>query len=213
MTDRRIVVLSEGPNEIGREREPIHAEDDLPALPCLVHRLLGAPPHVKYRSDKLREVAHVRHLDKKVMAAMEKARVEKADALAVVVDRDGPGRANRRRLSQLQAGRNALPATLGVPCAVGVAVEAFDAWMIADKEALSAAPGDGKPQAHADPESLGPGKAKEHAQGQLGRARSDKYAAIAAKIDLNLLKRKCPRGFKPFAQEVTDWIAPSFQDT
>ena len=67
---------------------------------------------------------------------------------------------------------------------------------------------DGNPQAHDDPESLRPRQAKAHAHKELGSGLADKYATIAAQLDLDLLKRTCSGGFRPFAQEVTDRIAP-----
>ncbi len=207
MRERSVLVLGDGRHEVGDVGQAT-ASDVKPALPSLIHRLLGEPRHVAYRGRRLKDVFHARGrgLQKKIKAAMRTARNDGADALAVVVDRDG--RENRNRLTELKAGRDALPARLGVPCAVGMAVEEFDAWMITDRSAMAQVTNDGNPQAHDDPESLRPRQAKAHAHKELGSGLADKYATIAAQLDLDLLKRTCSGGFRPFAQEVTDRIAP-----
>lgn len=199
MGDRSIVVLSEGPHEVG-DAEGQVGRGALPALPCLVDRLLGEPKDVCYRPRVFRHEAHVRGYKKKVQAAMRKARNLGAVGVAVVVDRDG--RSNRGRLGELQEGRDAMSPALAVPCAVGVAVEAFDAWMIADAGAVErAVPGAGG-QAHPDPESMDARAAREYARQRLGKGLREKYAAIAGVVDLLALKRKCKEGFLPFADEV-----------
>ena len=142
---------------------------------------------------------------KKVYSAVRYARRKHWDAAVVLIDRDG--RRNSHRLSDMQEGRSQV--TLRFPCALGVAVETFDAWMIADPIAIDAAGGD-KTEAPDSPESLGrPKDAADAIFGtRSGSGLGPKYALVAKKVNLALLERACPQGFAPFAEEVRGRVGP-----
>jgi hypothetical protein len=128
------------------------------------------------------------------------------DAVVMLVDRDGPK--NDRRLSDMQQGRREYGESR-FPCALGVAVEAFDAWMIADSKGIAAAGGDGT-KSHTKPED--PRLPKDAADAIFGThggtGLGPKYAIVAEKADLARLEKACPKGFAPFADEVRERIAP-----
>jgi len=98
-----------------------------------------------------------------------------------------------------------------------LAVETFDAWMIADHKAMQSACYGCGVQSHHDPETLvgKPGTEshpKDYAIRQLG-GREDlatKYAQIARNADIEGLMKACPNGFKPFADEVRANLGPLF---
>ncbi|MCY2927627.1 MAG: hypothetical protein NT031_19740, partial [Planctomycetota bacterium] len=132
-------------------------------------------------------------------------------AIVILIDRDGDSDAER--IVPIREARDATWGT-GVPCAVGQAVEAFDAWMIADGKAIKEAGGDAARQ-HPMPENLaGKDGSKHHpkawAMDILGGKESlaDKYAVIAAKARLDILAACCPKGFAPFAEDVKERIRP-----
>lgn len=212
-----VFVLGEGPHE-SLTAEGRADSSHGPALATLVRRLAGGPADVEFRGMSLKEFRQEhaiglrgKHgLKKQTIAAMRAARNVGASGLAIVVDRDG--RANASRLNAMRQGRDDYHQE-GVACAVGVAVESFDAWMVVDANAMACATDDNKPQPHQNPESLSPGNAKGHAQRQLGDGLRQKYAAIAASTDLALLERMCPKGFGEFAQEVRTHLCPAIGDT
>jgi len=126
--------------------------------------------------------------------------------VVVVVDRDGPR--NAERLAEMRQGRH-LYGDSRFPCALGVAVEAFDAWMIADAQGIAAAGGEAA-KANARPEDIR--HPKEVADAIFGTrggtGLGPKYAIVAQNADLANLAQTCPKGFAPFAEEVRQRIAP-----
>ena len=234
MTQPRVLVMGEGPHELG----PVPPDADrkawaleqgrLPALPLLVSRLLQRSAGVAYFARQTgRKKQHVhRNLRKRtppalsgrakrVLWAIRAASRDEFDALAYVVDRDrADGEAS---VADLNEGREAAGAGAAVPCALGVAVETFDAWMICDAEAIDKA--GGKPgKAHANPESLdrkeGSGNHPKDVADAIfdtrrGTGLGPNYAAVAEHVDLPGLERACPQGFGPFAEEVRERIGPA----
>lgn len=99
-----------------------------------------------------------------------------------------------------------------MPCAVGQAVESFDAWMIADHRAVTGAGGNthgltGKPESEKKPKACA-GKAFNcHPD---GRGLGPYYHEVAANARIETLKEVCPKGFKPFADDVRTHIGPLF---
>lgn len=155
MRSFNVLVLGDGPHELGHDWEHLLEPDSLPALPGLIHRLLGSPPGAMYDCRLLRRVQHTRGkgptATKKVIAAVTIARQTGFDAVAILVDRDRARTTDKLR--PLLAGRDKAETAGGPPCAVGVAVETFDAWMIVDTNAVARAGGN-QAQCHPDPESL-----------------------------------------------------------
>lgn len=228
MNERKVLVLCEGRHELGKKTtwgQPATAPE-LPALPTLVHRLADEPSGVSYIMGKFDDEARIHGrglpLSKddyatsryflNAFGAIVRARSDGFAALVILIDRD------RRKASvtilPLQSGRDSGVAYTGAPCAVGQAVEAFDAWMIADGRAAKAAGGDAS-RTHPAPETLdgkeGEGRHPKEWAAQVfgsGLGLGEKYATVARSVDIGLLKRCCPKGFAPFADEVRQRIAP-----
>lgn len=191
--------------------------EQLGALPRLVHRLLDNPESVEYECRSFKSVTHVpgkatNKFARKVKRAIQDAKLEGYDGVVVVIDRDREP--DRDRIDVLREGRDDMQADGYTPCAVGTAVEAFDAWMIVDGKAISAADGDAS-ISHTDPEKLdrteGTGHHPKDRAARIfgtGRGLGRTYAAVAAKVDIELLKRRCPQGFAPFAEEVAEHLVP-----
>ncbi|HUU23082.1 MAG TPA: DUF4276 family protein, partial [Phycisphaerae bacterium] len=186
-------------------------------LPRLVHRLLGSPDSIRYDCRPLRSVMHVHgkarnDFARKVKGAMRTAKLQGHKGVVVVIDRDREP--DRKRIGALREGRDSMQADVPVPCAVGTAVETFDAWMIADPAAIRAAGGDAS-MSRPDPEKLdGRAETDRHpkvlATKAFGGRRElpQKYAEVAASVDIDLLRRCCPQGFAPFAAEVEERLLP-----
>lgn len=221
MSPRRIAVFGDGPHELGRDLGKDLDATDLPPLPCLVHRITGEPADVTYARRLFRKVprAHGRgqKYAKKALQAIRQAASEGFDGVTLVIDRDR--REDRRTIIPLREGRDAVAAEGGPPCAVGQAVETFDAWMIADGKAIAAAGGDAS-RSHLTPESPdkaeGTGGHPKQWAADLFRGGGDlggRYAIVARKVDLDLLEKRCPSGFAPFAREVRERIGPVVSPT
>jgi hypothetical protein len=216
MVEKRVLVFGEGKHELaGRLGEALTAEE-LPVLPTLVHRLLGEPGDVTYECRRWKDIKHVagrgHKLARKVKRAILQATAQEFGAAVILIDRDRNDDAEM--VAPLREGRDSMPDAFAPACAVGVAVETFDAWMIADPNAAAIAGGD-KSQCHASPENLdgkeGTGNhPKDRAADVFGGSGGlgEKYKQTAMNIRLEHLEKCCPKGFKPFADEVRSRIAP-----
>lgn len=146
--------------------------------------------------------------ERKVKLAIVEAQARGCSAVAIVVDRDG--RKNKARIEQLCAGRE-LAASESIPLAdktvVAVAIETVEAWLIADIKAINDAC---RPQDPADecpnPEGIwGPKGTSKHPKDlflSLIDTPQGRYEAVARRIRLDVLEKRCPDGFGRFAEEL-----------
>jgi hypothetical protein len=120
------------------------------------------------------------------------------DALVLVIDQDN----TPERVQEINKAQNDQRVTLRR--ALGVAIRTFDAWMLADEQALSRVLGYTiSPQR--SPEDVS--DAKDVCAQLLGKSlmamlQSEFYASVAREADVNMLERQCSKGFGPFAQRV-----------
>ena len=214
-----VLLIGEGPHEIGHEEDVPLDGANLPSLAVLVRRLLGNAENARFvcrRGSSIR-ITHRGKMSgrfgKRVWSAVRYAGRNGFRAVVFVVDRDGLK--NTGRLAELKEGRDH-HGVEGLPCAVGTAIEAFDAWMIPDTGAIRAAGGDAS-GVHPGPESLngkaGTGRHPKDIANAIfgtkgGTGLGPKYAIVAEHVDLELLQRACPQGFAPFAAEVRERIRP-----
>jgi hypothetical protein len=161
-------------------------------------------------------------LASKVTLAIKNARYSNLDfrGVVIVVDRDGPERGGDR-LAKMERGRERAEADGYVlPCALGIAIETAEAWLLADGQALENALGLDETPSISDPEGLyGRKGSEEHPKGKLNsyldrdsqnRTHGECIADIAERSDIPVIRDKCKRGFAPFQDEVTERIAPFF---
>ncbi|HDY66014.1 MAG TPA: hypothetical protein ENH84_07280 [Phycisphaerae bacterium] len=210
----RILIFGDGENELGKIETEYAPSDDLPALPRLIHRVLGEPAQTTYTTKKFKKIkaAHGRggKWAKKTKRAIEDARKGGYQGTVILIDRDR--KSSAERLGPLTDARDAMLAC----CAVGNAVETFDAWMIADGKAVREATGKAtQSQSHPKPEKLNKDEGtgnhpKDWATRIFGGTSSltPAYAVVALHADIDLLKRTCPKGFAPFAKDIEKRIAP-----
>lgn len=238
MADMRIMVFGDGPNELGKPElwgQWLPA-GDLGALPQIVDHLLKNPKDVEYSAEKFKKnIPHtaikiddipkdanistrIKHKSaRKVQNAILLAKANGCQAIIILIDRDT--KPDSERIALLKEGRDTLATYVGYPvCAVGCAVETFDAWMIADGKAIGLAGGDAS-RSHREPEKMdGKEDTGRHPKDRAGEVfggktgLSPKYAAVALHVDLELLEKACPKGFKPFAEEVRDKILPTISN-
>jgi hypothetical protein len=189
----KILLVSEGRHELA-------LGDPECALGELVRRCLDR--ELEFERQKVSDAVVRTHqnkgkslnYEKRVLGWVKYAQKMGYDALVLVIDRD---RTPDREAGITSAQANTL---LALPRALGVAVEAFDAWMLADERALSSAFGQ-VVNRQRDPEKLAAPKVDfrqliEDLQPPISQ--TELYFTIAKWVEIEELIRRCPRGFKPF---------------
>ncbi len=193
-TGLTVAIVGEGSRDYGR------GEEAKGALMILVERILNHPPGVCFEGRPLPRLHGRGGLRKKARLAIVAACMRGDAGLAIVVDNDRqpPG----RRLQDIRKGVDESEAH--VPYALGVAIESFEAWMLADERALFAVLHPGKTaERQPDPEEIGkPKQAINEIAGR--RVTGSDLAQIAERADLDLIAKRCRRGFARFRKEVKD---------
>jgi hypothetical protein len=210
-----VLILGDGAHEVGDRPGELLSSEELPSLALLVHRILGEPAEVQYESRMFKKIVHQRGKgsdeQKKMKAAIIFAKQKGYKGLVIVQDRDR--KTQRQAIAPLEEVRDTFSLASAVNIALGLAIETFDAWMIADPDAIEKAGGD-KNHHHANPEALD----KKEGTGQhpkdiaalifdSGKRLDKEYQKIARFIDLGLLKNRCQKGFESFANDVRTNLA------
>ncbi|MDQ3329402.1 MAG: DUF4276 family protein [Planctomycetota bacterium] len=198
----RVLLVSEGYHE--------HADaiwgspGDTGALEVLVRRLLDREIDFESRKPNDRDFRRVRvhgkghAYEKVVVPFLLEAERRGFDAVVFLIDEDGD-QERRAAMEAAQANRRS-----ALPRACGAAIRSFDAWMLADEQALSSLLGIAV-STSPEPERLRNPKAIcERYRDEAGckRRLRDLYANYASHAKLNLLKQRCPEGFGRFAERV-----------
>ena len=136
--------------------------------------------------------------EKRAMGWIRYARNHGFDALVLLVDQDGQQEVETG-IDNAQDNR-----TFSLPRAMGVAIRTFDAWMLADEQALTKALGDTVQRQQAaesikDPKGVCE-RLRDNSSQKMGLTKL--YSQIAQTLDLDLLNERCPRGFAPFRKRV-----------
>ena len=207
----RILVISEGKHELNHKTR---ASKTSGALVQLVLRILNHPQAIENLSvewQDTRSFGVITRPDwgtggadykRKAMSWIRRAENEKYDAIVIVVDQDNaPDR--REGLDGAQ-----VDARLSLPRAIGLAVKSFDAWMLADEQAISKAIGrtiqtQRQPEGHKSP--------KDQMETIIANCdgMSEVYSRIAEEARIQTLCTRCPKGFRPFHDRVAKLVAPA----
>lgn len=120
------------------------------------------------------------------------------DALILLIDEDG----RSERVEQI--GRAQDSSISRLPHAMGVAIRTFDAWMLADEQALTTVLGcrtdrQPNPEAIRNPKQV---CATLLAGSQEGISQRQMYERVAREINIDILFDRCQSGFRPFATRV-----------
>ncbi len=198
----KILVVSEGKHELNLDDgEPTNGP--LVRLVARVLRSRGISP-LEFERRAVKDLppgmgvrgkaANYQH---RARAWIHKAQIDGFDAIVLLVDQDrNPDR--RIGLDAAQA-----ETRLHLPRAIGLAVESFDAWMLADEQAISKAT-EKTVFRQKNPETIKDSKAVLHALIEtLGETRTTMYLLIAEHSNLETLIERCPEGFAPFHARLT----------
>lgn len=184
----RVLLVGEGKHELAG------------SLETLVRRLL--PSDIECVTDRIaRSDIHVHRgkgsgYEKKALRWMMEADRRGFDAIVLVIDEDD--RAERCEEMDRAQGTSLVL----IPRALGVAIRTFDAWMLADQKPWTKVTGKAIDQ-FPMPESLQrPKDDAERIASGFGKPLSDVYRAVAADLDFDVLAKRCPKGFAPFASRL-----------
>ena len=183
----RILIVSEGVHELG--------DNSLDgALVMLASRLLDG--NVSFERKKVSSSEVRQHTqqgkggryEKRALGWIRLAEREGYDAIILVIDQDG----DEERGQQFERAQD--DRRLPLPRALGVAIKTFDAWMLADEQALSAVLGthidlSPNPESEDDPKSRCENLRNE-ARSQLSPRAM--YAEIAKRTDMEKLEAAVP---------------------
>lgn len=223
----RILILGEGPTDLGRFDKEGNLEQE-GMLPILVRELLleqDADLSLEFRVKTLASTMLIKKpsqktktsrygLSNKLQAVQGLPLGKWAEAIVAVVDRDE--KKYDKRIEDLNEGRDFL-LQQGKRCAVGMAIEEIEAWLLADEKALRIALDDNSIKRQPAPEKLASrdDKSLKNPKGLLAHVMkgsmqrevsADEFpelcARIAEEIDLAQLEKRCPKGFQPFAEQV-----------
>jgi hypothetical protein len=189
----RVLLISEGSHEG-------HPAPEKPqALEAIVKRVVSSS--ASYHWISVRNLPRGNPLPGKggghfklALKAMWYATKNAFDAVVLVTDADG----DYERIRQFDQAQEST--RFGIPRAFGIPVEAFDAWILADQQALSNVVGKTVPM-QPDPESMRrPKEACRALMEDYGwrGSQAQFYAAVCAIADLDVIARRCPKGFGPF---------------
>ena len=136
---------------------------------------------------------------KKALRWILEAEKKGYDALILLIDEDGI----QKRVQEIQQAQAHNSLSL-LPRAMGVAVRTFDAWMLADEQALTTVLGDNinrqtNPETIRDPKQV---CAQLLEDSQIQISQREMYASVSSKINIEILCDRCKSGFKPFATYV-----------
>jgi len=211
----KVVIICEGPTEgVSPHNRVRPAPERLASLAELVSKALRGEDVELLPSPTLRVTGGSGPILKNGCELIKRSHVnQQPDVVVMVVDNDRtPG---HERLKILRQHRDTFWEERKIPTriAVGVAIEAFEAWLLADRKALKEALGlSQQPPDEGSPEGLtgrpGSGSHPNEKLNQLiardsrERGYVECVADIASRTRIDELTRRCPKGFEPFAREL-----------
>jgi hypothetical protein len=142
---------------------------------------------------------------KLALKAIKHATDEKFDAVVCVTDADR----RHERIVEFDAAQGS--DRMRLPRALGIPVEAFDAWILAGHKALGDVLGVAL-SLSPSPETLDGGKGSPRHPKQVcrslmqqykwKRSQAEFYQAVCGRADLEVIADRCPKGFRPFLQRL-----------
>jgi hypothetical protein len=186
----KVLLVSEGKHELSG------------SLESLVRRLSSHTLDVHHdrvsRSDIHTHSGKGQGFFKRAIRWLLEARKRGYEAIVLVIDEDG----HAERASELSEAQQY--SSVEFPCAFGIAIPTFDAWMLADERALTTVLGR-EIRRQPAPESLtNPKQICNDLCASSGTdiSLSQMYAQIAQACVISRLEERCPKGFGTFAVRV-----------
>lgn len=193
----KILVVSEGKHELNLDdNEPRNGP-----LVRLIARVIEAHGSVSLEFERrpvsalpprMMGSGKAGNYEHRAMAWVRLAEIEKFDAIVLLVDQDkSPARREGLDAAQINT-------RYSLPRAMGLAVKTFDAWMLADEQAISTAINK-TVMRQKSPEAIKDPKQVLHSLiDGASEPRTIVYLLIAEYTNLDTLCERCPEGFGPF---------------
>ena len=211
-----IYIFGEGKTDIGQATEPEPPDKGIVAI--LTHTLCGKPPGMRVQRRPI-AMLEGKGLWQKVRFAKHQAHGRSAGAV-FAKDSEGGTRELQQTKADLKKGRDSCLAKF--PMAIGVAHPCIESWLLADGPAIRqtlklprtpTVPD--KPEELPAPRQDSNDNPKEVLRKLAGATTKELPAkemdGIAkAMNDMDLMRKRCPLGFAPFADEVDEYISPLF---
>ena len=202
----KVLIVAEGIHELGDSAAPERGDesDHAGALQTLVRRLLPGEIEFIKRAFRSREIQLTAmrgmgsKLSKRILLWFRYAERHECDAVIILIDEDD----DPRRRPEMESAQDQLGLRIRRAC--GLAIREFEAWIVADEGAFSTALGTTVDCQPAPERIRDPKRAFKdiHETSACRLWPRDVYAAVMAKVNLELLAKRCPRGFAPFEVRV-----------
>jgi hypothetical protein len=215
--NRVIKVYGEGKADVGCHDDARPPTEGVVSI--LTHKLCGKPDRMLVKRQRVAFLQQKGPRWQKVRFAKRQAHYDQTtDGVVFVLDSEGDEKKLKETKKDLEKGRDA--DDLSIPMAVGVAHPCIESWLLADATAIRRGLElDKSPNLPEDPESL-PAPCLDRGNNPkavLARAGGTTKKELSAKQkdkittainDFDPLRKRCPAGFAPFADEVQRHIRP-----
>lgn len=232
MSYRRLFLLGEGDRDIGRatldRKPPCDFEGDLPRLVRRIAVVAGGPERFGYDASTIQAIVSKLPIQGRAMRSGKKSKNLRDAVVATICSDPRPLAvialidARVEEVEELredfriicESCRTEAP---DVPVALGMAIQEVEIWMLADEQSRRAAFGDaiGARDVGKDLESIhDPKSLWNDLAGQAGAREDDvterhldhqRRCAWEA-LRLEVVGRRCPRGFQPFTRDVREVV-------
>jgi len=219
----RIAFLIEGATEAkiqpgAGESEPFPRRT---AIQTLVARILGLPVEaLNPWFPRLRGAGAGRILLKGALILEDAQGLAGCYGAVVLVDADGEAANRRQRLEKILGDLEQKNAPIVYRTAVGLAIEKFEAWLLADEPRLCEVLGIPNPaeplpppeklphRGERDPKRILRSRVKQAGEGLASF--SELARRIVEQMDLDVVAERCPEGFGAFRDQVRQKLGPLF---
>ena len=219
----RIAFLIEGATEAkiqpgAGESEPFPRRT---AIQTLVARILGLPVEaINPWFPRPRGAGAGRILSKGALILENALGLAGCHGAVVLVDADGEAAERRKRLEKILGELEQKNIPIAYRTAVGLAIEKFEAWLLADEPSLCEVLGMPNPAEPLPPPETLPHRGKKDPK-RILRSRieqaggshvsfSELARRIVERMDLHVLAERCPEGFGAFRDQVRQKVGPLF---
>ncbi len=186
----RVLIVAEGHHEGGGALESLVRRLSTYQLECDFERISQKRIHAHH--------GRGRGFLKRAIRWMKEAERRGYEALVLLIDEDGQS----ERIGEIERAQEDRLAR--IKRALGVAIRTFDAWILADEQALStvleiSVGRQPSPETISDPKQVCTTLLVES---DKRMNQSEMYAGVAETAEIGILTDRCPNGFAPFAERV-----------
>lgn len=217
---RRLKFFGEGSDDVGKHGSVNEPNSIQLLVENILKILLKDNPDFEWNSNQIKKIPY--HygrgtiLKRKVELAAAQAIAEGFDGAVFVIDRHG----NNNIVKEIMAGRDNFESKgQSFHFSLGIAIEALEAWLLADQNTRRVIFGNKGGEDLGDIENISnPKIIFEELFDNYYRDKDEKPTKgeikkkLAYESNVEIMAKECPKGFKPFLQEIKDHILPLFEN-